>query len=145
MSQYLQKYYKTLLVSKYYNQRDRFQMTRLLLADPKLAHGGHTRGVVDCCDARDCCVLWWSGEIHVLEFTSSRPSQSSELSPNASGIGNYSGSLLDMSSRPTANPANAKFSFSALQVEGGDDDAHSDSEGELVEAPLTPPPPVVSK
>lgn len=46
-----------------------------------------------------------------------------------------------MSGRPTVNPVNARFSFSALEVEGGDDDSHTESEGELVEAPLTPPPP----
>lgn len=46
-----------------------------------------------------------------------------------------------MSSRAPGNPVNARFSFAALEVEGADEDSHSEeSEGELVEAPLTPVP-----
>jgi len=48
-----------------------------------------------------------------------------------------------MSTRPTTNPANPKFSFAALEVEGADGQSHTESEGELVEAPLTPPPAAV--
>lgn len=49
-----------------------------------------------------------------------------------------------MSGRPTVNPVNARFSFAALEVEGNDEDSHTESEGEgeLIEAPLTPLPPV---
>lgn len=45
-----------------------------------------------------------------------------------------------MSTRATPNPSNPRFSFAALEVEGGDDGSRTESEGELVEAPLTPPP-----
>jgi hypothetical protein len=48
-----------------------------------------------------------------------------------------------MSARATTNPANPRFSFAALEVEGGDDDSRTESEGELIEAPLTPPPATV--
>ena len=41
-----------------------------------------------------------------------------------------------MSSRPVAKQSSARNSYAALAVEGGDDESQTESEGELVEAPV---------